>query len=101
MAWRWFHRLVSPPHIYRLAARLTPWFACAATLLLLGGLYGGLVLAPPDYQQGDDFRIIYVHAPSAWLSLMVYVTMAGAAAVALIWRMKVAHAVAVDRKSVV
>jgi heme exporter protein C len=65
-----------------------------ATLLILGGLYGGLVLAPPDYQQGDDFRIIYVHAPSAWMSLMVYVTMASAAAVALIWRMKVAHAVA-------
>ncbi|HKZ73728.1 MAG TPA: heme ABC transporter permease, partial [Steroidobacteraceae bacterium] len=47
-----------------------------------------------DYQQGDGFRIIYVHAPSAWMSLMVYTTMAVAAAVGLIWRMKVAHAVA-------
>ncbi len=94
MAWTWFHRLASPPHVYALAARLTPWFAWPATLLIVGGLYGGLVLAPPDYQQGDDFRIIYVHAPSAWMSLMVYVTMAVAAAVALIWRMKVAHAVA-------
>ena len=52
------------------------------------------MLAPPDYQQGDGFRIIYVHAPSAWLSLMVYTTMAVAAAVGLIWRIKVAHAVA-------
>ena len=52
------------------------------------------MLAPPDYQQGDGFRIIYVHAPSAWMSLMVYTTMAVAAAVGLIWRMKVAHAVA-------
>jgi heme exporter protein C len=94
MAWTWFHRLASPPHVYAFAARLTPWLAWPATLLILGGLYGGLVLAPPDYQQGDDFRIIYVHAPSAWLSLMVYVTMASAAAIALIWRMKVAHAVA-------
>src|ERR1700751_1013028 len=94
MAWTWFHRLGSPPYMYSLAARLTPWFAWPAALLILGGLYGGLVLAPPDYQQGDGFRIIYVHAPSAWMSLMVYTTMAIAAAVGLIWRIKVAHAVA-------
>ena len=94
MRWTWFHRLASPPYLYALAARLTPWFAWPAALLILGGLYAGLVLAPPDYQQGEGFRIIYVHAPSAWMSLMVYVTMGVAAAVGLIWRMKVAHAVA-------
>jgi len=94
MNWTWFHRLASPPHVYALAVRLTPWFAWPAALCIAAGLWGGLVLAPPDYQQGDGFRIIYVHAPSAWMSLMVYVTMAGAAAVGLIWRMKVAHAVA-------
>jgi heme exporter protein C len=94
MTWTWFHRLASPPHIYRLAQRLTPWFAWPAAALILTALYGGLVLAPPDYQQGDGFRIIYVHAPAAWMSLMVYTTMAVGAAVALIWRMKVAHAVA-------
>ncbi len=94
MDWTWFHRLASPPHVYRLAARLTPWFAWPAAALIAAGLYGGLVLAPPDYQQGDGFRIIYVHAPSAWLSLMIYSVMASAAAVGLIWRMKVAHAVA-------
>jgi heme exporter protein C len=94
MTWTWFHRLASPPHVYALAARLTPWFAWPAAALILAGLYAGLVLAPPDYQQGDGFRIIYVHAPSAWMSLMVYVTMATAAAVGLIWRMKIAHAVA-------
>jgi len=70
--------MVSPPrlatYVYALAARLTPWFAWPAALLILGGLYAGLVLAPPDYQQGEGFRIIYVHAPSAWMSLMVYVT---------------------------
>src|SRR5882672_652787 len=76
------------------ATRLTPWFAWPAALLIIGGLWGGLVLAPADYQQGDGFRIIYVHAPSAWMSLMVYTTMAIAAAVGLIWRIKVAHAVA-------
>jgi heme exporter protein C len=94
MAWTWFHRLASPPHIYGLAGRLTPWFAWPAAVLIAAALYGGLWLAPPDYQQGDGFRIIYVHAPSAWMSLMVYTTMAIAAAVGLIWRMKVAHAVA-------
>jgi heme exporter protein C len=94
MDFTWFHRLASPPHIYQLSARLAPWFGWVAGLLIVAGLYGGLVLAPPDYQQGDGFRIIYVHAPSAWLSLMVYSCMATAAAVGLIWRMKVAHAVA-------
>jgi heme exporter protein C len=94
MAWTWFHRLGSPPYVYALATKLTPWFAWPAGILIVGALYGGLVLAPPDYQQGDGFRIVYVHAPSAWMSLMVYTTMASAAAVGLIWRMKVAHAVA-------
>ena len=94
MDWTWFHKFGSPPHVYRLAGRLTPWFAWPAAITILIGLYGGLVLAPPDYQQGDGFRIIYVHAPSAWLSVMIYTTMASAAFVGLVWRMKVAHAVA-------
>ena len=94
MTWTWFHRLGSPPYVYRLAGRLTPWFAWSAGLLIVAGLFGGLVLAPPDYQQGNGFRIIYVHAPTAWLSLMVYTWMGMAAAVGLIWRIKVAHAVA-------
>ncbi len=94
MDWTWFHRFGSPPHLYGLAGRLVPWFAWPAALAIAAGLYGGLVLAPPDYQQGDGFRIIYVHAPSAWLSLMAYTWMAVAAAIGLVWRMKVAHAMA-------
>jgi len=94
LAWVWFHRFGSPPHFYRLARRLAPWFGWPAAILCLAGLIGGLGLAPPDYQQGDGFRIIYVHALAAWLSLMVYVVMATSAAVGLIWRMNVAHAVA-------
>ena len=94
MDWTWFHRLASPPHIYRVAGSLTPWFAWPAGVLILGALYAGLFLAPPDYQQGEGFRMIYVHAPSAWLSVMIYGVMATAAAVGLIWRMKVAHAAA-------
>ena len=94
MTWTWFHRLGSPPYVYRLAGRLTPWFAWSAALLILIGLGDGLALAPADYQQGDGFRIIYVHVPSAWLSQMIYVWMAVAAAVGLIWRIKVSHAAA-------
>jgi len=52
------------------------------------------VFAPPDYQQGDAFRMIYVHVPSAWLSMMAYTTMAVAGAIGLIWRIKMGHAVA-------
>ncbi|HET8692109.1 MAG TPA: heme ABC transporter permease CcmC [Steroidobacteraceae bacterium] len=94
MTWTWFHKLASPPHAYRIAGRLAPWFGWPAAVLVAAGLYGGLVLAPPDYQQGDGFRIVYVHAPSAWLSMMVYATMAIAAAIGLVWRIKLAHAVA-------
>jgi len=94
MTWTWLHKLGSPPRAYALAARLTPWFAWPAALLIIAGLYGGLVLAPADYQQRDAFRIIYVHAPSAWMSLMIYTTMAVSAAIGLIWRIKVSHAVA-------
>ena len=94
MDWTWFHRLASPPHIYRVAGTLTPWFAWPAGLLIVSALYAGLFLAPPDYQQGEGFRMIYVHASSAWLSVMIYGVMATAAAVGLIWRMKVAHAAA-------
>ncbi len=94
MNWTWLHKFASPPHAYRIAGRLVPWFGWPAFLLIAVGLYGGLVLAPADYQQGDGFRILYVHAPSAWMSMFVYATMAVAAAIGLVWRIKLAHAVA-------
>lgn len=93
---RWFHRWASPPHVYRLADRLRPWLGWAAALVIAGGAYGGLVLAPPDYLQGDSFRIIYVHVPSAYLSMLGYVVMAAAAGIGFVWRIKLAHAVAVS-----
>ena len=92
--WLWFFQLASPPHAYRLLALWRPWLFWPALILMAVATYGGLVLAPPDYQQKDAFRIIYVHVPSASLSLMVYVMMAVAAAIGIIWRMKLAHAVA-------
>jgi heme exporter protein C len=92
--WTWFYKLASPPYVYGVAAALAPWFLGLAAIAIGVGLVGGLVLAPPDYQQGDAFRIVYVHAPSAWLSLFAYTTMAVAGGIALIWRIKVGHAVA-------
>jgi heme exporter protein C len=64
--------------------------------LLVAGLYGGLVLAPPDYQQGESYRIIFVHVPAAWMSLFIYVTMAVCGAIIIIWRMKLAEVVLIS-----
>lgn len=90
----WMHRLASPPHFFRLAGTLHRWLLWPAIACIVVGAYGGLVVAPPDYQQGDAYRIIYVHVPSAYLSMMAYVVMASAAAIGLVWRIKLAHAVA-------
>jgi heme exporter protein C len=92
--WTWFYKLASPPYVYGAAAALAPWFLGLAAITIAYGLVAGLVFAPPDYQQGDAFRIIYVHAPSAWVSLFSYTSMAIAGAIALIWRIKIGHAVA-------
>jgi heme exporter protein C len=92
--WTWFYKLASPPYVYGTAAALAPWFLGLAAIAIGYGLVDGLIFAPPDYQQGDAFRIIYVHVPSAWLSLFAYVGMALAAAIALIWRIKMGYAVA-------
>jgi len=92
--WTWFYRLASPPSVYRTAGRLTPWFMAVAAAAIGYGAVAGLVFASPDYQQCDAFRIVYVHAPSAWLSQFAYTTMAVAGAIGLVWRIKVGHAVA-------
>jgi heme exporter protein C len=92
--WTWFHKLASPPHFYRLAGIFGPWLLWPSLIMLAIGIYGGLVLAPPDYQQGEGFRIMYVHVPSAYLSTTIYALMAVASAIGLIWRIKLAHAVA-------
>ena len=92
--WTWFYRLASPPYVYRLAAAFAPWLLGLAVLAMLYGLIDGLVFAPPDYQQGDAFRMAYVHVPAATVSVMAYTLMAVASGIGLIWRIKVGHAVA-------
>lgn len=88
------HRLSSPPHFYRIAGSWASAFGWLALVLILVGLYGGLWWSPLDYQQGDGFRILYVHVPSAWMSLFIYMVMAAGAAIGLIWRIKLAYVVA-------
>jgi heme exporter protein C len=92
--WTWFYKLASPPYVFGVAARFVPWLFGAAALTIGYGLFAGLALAPPDYQQGEAFRMIYVHVPAAILSVTIYTIVAVASAVALIWRIKVGHSVA-------
>ena len=94
MNWVWFHKLASPPSAYAFARILRPWLLWPAVLMMLWAAYAGLFVVPPDYQQKDAFRIIFVHVPSASMSMAVYSMMAIAAGIGLIWRMKLAHAVA-------
>jgi heme exporter protein C len=85
------HRFANPARFLRISAALLPWSTVATVLLLGAGFYFALLDSPPDYQQGDTVRIMYVHVPSAWLALMIYSVMAAASAVGLIWRHPVAE----------
>jgi heme exporter protein C len=82
MAINWY-RYSSPATFYALAGRMIPWFAWSAAALTAVGLYLGLVVAPTDFQQGDAYRIIFIHVPAAWLSMFLYVVMACWSALAL------------------
>jgi heme exporter protein C len=85
-----FQRFANPNRFVRLTGAILPWSTGLAALLIAVGLYLGLFVAPPDYQQGDSVRIMFVHVPAAWMALFVYTTMAGASAVGLIWKHPVA-----------
>ncbi len=90
---RWFHRFGSPVWFYRISGKMLPWLTVLFLALFLPGIYMGLFTAPTDYQQGESFRIMYVHVPAAWLSMFIYIVMAICGAVSLIWRMKLADVV--------
>ena len=66
----------APSRFYALAGRLVPWFWAAAVLLSLAGLWIGFAIAPTDFQQGDAYRIIFIHVPAAWMSMLIYLVMA-------------------------
>jgi heme exporter protein C len=80
------HRYANPAAFGRLSTQILPWTAGACVILLGLGLYFGLFASPPDYQQGDTVRIMYVHVPAAIMSEVVYGLMAAAAAAGIIWK---------------
>jgi heme exporter protein C len=75
----------SPQTFYALAGRLAPWFGIAALLLAVLGLYIGFFIAPTDAQQGEVYRVIFIHVPAAWMGMFIYVVMAFWAALGLAW----------------
>lgn len=80
------HKFANPTRFLKLADQLLPWLAIATCALLAIGLWQALIVSPPDYQQGNSVRIMYVHVPSAWMSMAIYTIMAAASASFLIWR---------------
>lgn len=91
---RWFYQLASPRWCYEFTGKLLPGFAIVAMLLIVSGITWALAFAPADYQQGNSFRIIYIHVPAAILAQSCYMLMAVAGAIGLIWKMKIADMVA-------
>lgn len=88
--WKFLYHLASPKLFYFQTKKWLPMLGCITFLSLLIGLIWGLAFSPPDYQQGDAFRIIYIHVPCAFLSLMLYAGMGFLALLLLIWRIKLA-----------
>lgn len=88
--WKWLHPYAKPERAYQLCSTLQPYFFWPAVLCILVGSVWGLAFAPQDYQQGDSFRIIYIHVPSAILSMSTYVAMAVAALVGIVWQWRTA-----------
>ncbi len=86
----WWHRMGSPRSFYAIAERAAPWFLGVGVAAIVVGLVWGLAFAPPDYQQGNSFRIMYLHVPTAILAQSVYLMIGAAGLVLLVWRMKLA-----------
>ena len=89
--WKWLHPYAKPEKSYQLAGKLLPWFVILTVISSVAGLVWGLLYAPADYQQGDSFRIIYIHVPAAIMATGAYSTMAIAAFIALVWQIRLAE----------
>ncbi|PIV34224.1 MAG: heme ABC transporter permease [Lysobacterales bacterium CG02_land_8_20_14_3_00_62_12] len=87
----WFHKSGSPPEFYRLAGRFQPWLWALALIFGVIGLYLGLLRAPADYLQGESARIMYIHVPSAWMSMFIFAFMAFCGVLALVWHVKISE----------
>ena len=91
--WKWLHQLGKPDRLYHLCGRFVPWLGLAGALTLVLGWVWGFGFAPADYQQGNSYRIMYIHVPAAMWSMGIYSAMAVAAFTALVWQMKMANLV--------
>jgi len=85
-----FHQMVSPKRFYQIAGRCLPWLWIAFAVFVGYGLIDGLFIAPPDYQQGDGYRIIYFHVPAAMMSMGAYLFISINSFVFLVWKVKLA-----------
>lgn len=88
------YRFSSPKHFYSMSGKLIPWLAATSLGLLLLGLYVGFGMAPTHSEQGESYRIIFLHVPAASNSMMIYMIMATSGAIFLIWRIKLADTIA-------
>ncbi|MEZ5740820.1 MAG: heme ABC transporter permease CcmC [Burkholderiaceae bacterium] len=87
-------RYAAPSAFYPIAGRLIPLFALLAVALTAWGLYLGFLVAPTDYQQGESYRIIFIHVPAAWMGMFLYLVMAGWSAASLIWQTRLSSMMA-------
>ncbi len=88
------HAFANPTRFLKLASAIQPWAVTLCVACLVVGLPMALIFSPPDYQQGDTVRIMYIHVPAAWMGLFVYAAMALSSASYLIWRHPVASMIA-------
>lgn len=88
MTWQWFHRLGSPKWFFNKTTRWVVWLGYISILMLAVGLVWGMAIAPPHFEQGNSYRIIYLHVPAAILAMAGYCAMAVTAAVGFIWHIK-------------
>jgi len=89
--WMYFS---TPKHFYPFTGKLIPWFGALAAILTVVGLYMGFFVAPTDYQQGDSYRIIFIHVPAAWMSMLIYLIMAAYSVIGVVWNIKIADIMA-------
>jgi heme exporter protein C len=88
------HKLGSPAYFYNFAGKFIPFFWAIFLVLTAIGMYQAFFVVPADYQQGQSFRILYLHVPAAWMSLLAYIIMAVCAFIALVWRIRIVEILA-------
>lgn len=88
--WKWLHSYADPERAYKHSTKILPWFAVTALILIGLGTVQGLLFTPVDYQQGESYRIVYIHVPAASMSMATYMAMASFAFVGVVWQIKTA-----------